>query len=129
MLEGMDQGRLFHYVPMQDQLRLQDWSITAADCEAGMILLEDQTPEHRWQGSAAAEKIATLLPGGAALIAAYRAIPGLKELGDRTYSQVRDHRYQWFGQSPSLYCSVYPAAPAGAEISNSCSSCQISTDC
>ncbi len=122
VLERLEQGQLFRYVPMQDIETLAQWQITPQDCEAGMIVLEADAPVHRWQGSAAAEKIATLLPAGAALIAAYRSLPGLKWLGDRTYEQVRDHRYQWFGQYPELYQSAYPSAQASSE-SNQAADC------
>jgi predicted DCC family thiol-disulfide oxidoreductase YuxK len=125
VLEQLEQGRLFHYVPMQDTDALGEWQITPQDCEAGMIVLNNDAPYQRWQGSAAAEKIAALLPAGAPLIAAYRAMPGLKWLGDRTYEQVRDHRYQWFGQYPGLYRSAnsQPASKSGSEID--CPSCSI----
>jgi predicted DCC family thiol-disulfide oxidoreductase YuxK len=129
LLQGLDQGQRFRYVPMQDQSSLERWSISAADCEAGMILLATQAPEHRWQGSAAAEKIATLLPAGAELIAAYRRIPGLKAWGDRTYAQIRDHRYQWFGSSPQLYTSNYPGVTAATNNPDVCSSCPGKPDC
>ncbi len=127
VLERLEQGQLFRYVPMQDIETLAEWQITPQDCEAGMIVLESDTPEHRWQGSAAAEKIATLLPAGAPLIAAYRALPGLKWLGDRTYEQVRDHRYQLFGQYPQLYRSVYTDPQSGSESNGEadCASCSI----
>ncbi len=124
LLERLEQGRLFRYVPMQDIETLAHWQITAQDCEAGMIVLESDAPEQRWQGSAAAEKIATLLPAGAPLIAAYRSLPGLKWLGDRTYEQVRDHRYQLFGQYPELYQSAYAPSPASkSSLEADCASC------
>jgi predicted DCC family thiol-disulfide oxidoreductase YuxK len=127
VLEQLEQGRLFSYVPMQDTDTLAQWQITPQDCEAGMIVLDDDEASQRWQGSAAAEKIAALLPAGAPLIAAYRALPGLKWLGDRTYEQVRDHRYQWFGQYPGLYQSAYPNAQTGSESNQNsdCPSCSI----
>jgi predicted DCC family thiol-disulfide oxidoreductase YuxK len=127
VLERLEQGRLFHYVPMQDTNILAQWQITPQDCEAGMIVLNNDAPSQHWQGSAAAEKIAALLPAGAPLIAAYRAFPGLKWLGDRTYEQVRDHRYQWFGQYPGLYQSAYPNAQADSESNENsdCASCSI----
>jgi predicted DCC family thiol-disulfide oxidoreductase YuxK len=101
LLRQFEGGELFEYVPMQDEQRLQQWGITAQDCEGGMILLEapdpHRPPDRRWQGSEAAEEIIRLLPGGAGFVAAYRIMPGAKWLGDRTYEQIRDRRYQWFG--------------------------------
>jgi predicted DCC family thiol-disulfide oxidoreductase YuxK len=107
-LEQLERGRLFRYVPMQDSDTLAQWHITAQDCEMGMILLTLGNLQQQWQGSDAAEEIARLLPAGAAVIQAYRAIPGLKGLGDRTYTQVRDNRYAWFGRRSQIYQSQYP---------------------
>ena len=107
-LEQLERGSLFRYVPMQDAETLTQWQITAQDCEMGMIVLNINNPTQRWQGSDAAEEIARLLPAGFAVIQAYRAIPGLKGLGDRTYTQVRDNRYAWFGRRATTYQSQYP---------------------
>lgn len=97
LLQQFDRGNLFAYIPMQDGTTLAQWDITPQDCTAGMILIDAQQPTRRWQGSAAAEEIARLLPLGSPFVNAYRAIPGLKWLGDRSYEQIRDNRYQWFG--------------------------------
>ncbi len=113
VLEKLDQGRQFRYVPMQDQQILEQWGISAAECELGMILISDSDPQQRWQGSAAAEEIGRRLPAGDLFIQAYRSIPGLKPLGDRSYEQIRDHRYDWFGRREEIYRSEYP-----------CNSCQ-----
>jgi predicted DCC family thiol-disulfide oxidoreductase YuxK len=107
-LEQLERGSLFRYAPMQDAQTLTQWQITAQDCEMGMILLDLNNPKKHWQGSDAAEEIARLLPAGAAVIGAYRAIPGLKALGNRTYTQVRDNRYAWFGRRPQTYQSQHP---------------------
>lgn len=111
VLEQLDRGQRFHYVPMQDHQTLSRWQITTQDCEGGMILLWEEAPEIRWQGSAAAEEIARLWPVGGAVIALYRGLPGLKWLGDRLYEQIRDHRYLLFGQRSQLYVSAYLVAP------------------
>lgn len=103
VLERLDQGRQFHYVPMQDQHTLAQWGITSEDCEQGMILISNVDPRQRWQGSDAAEEIARLLPAGDLVIKFYRAVPGLKPLGDRGYEQIRDHRYDWFGRRSQIY--------------------------
>ena len=99
LLKQFDRDHTFTYLPMQDQASLASYGISPSDCEAGMILIDTEQPERRWQGSEAAEEIARLLPLGEPFIAAYRAIPGMKWLGDRGYEQIRDHRYQWFGES------------------------------
>jgi predicted DCC family thiol-disulfide oxidoreductase YuxK len=117
LLEQIDQGKLFRYVPMQDRAQLAQWQITEQDCEAGMIMLKDEAPYQRWQGSDAAEEIARLLPAGAPLIAAYQAMPGLKGLGDRAYAQIRDHRYAWFGGRSETYQTLHP-------VSTPCYTCQ-----
>ncbi|MEL6494766.1 MAG: DCC1-like thiol-disulfide oxidoreductase family protein [Cyanobacteria bacterium J06623_7] len=98
LLKQFDREQTFTYLPMQDETKLAQYGITPADCEAGMILIDNHNPDQQWQGSAAAEEIARLLPLGEAFIAAYRAIPGMKWLGDRSYEQIRDHRYEWFGE-------------------------------
>ncbi|MEO1669894.1 MAG: DCC1-like thiol-disulfide oxidoreductase family protein [Cyanobacteria bacterium J06631_2] len=98
LLKQFDREQTFTYIPMQDREALSVYGISPNDCEAGMILIDKHNPERQWQGSEAAEEIARLLPLGEAFIAAYRAIPGMKWLGDRSYEQIRDHRYQWFGE-------------------------------
>ncbi|MDJ1168365.1 DCC1-like thiol-disulfide oxidoreductase family protein [Roseofilum sp. BLCC_M154] len=107
VLAKLDQGQRFTYSPMQDRGALAQWGISSEDCELGMILIDTADPQKRWQGSEAAEEIGRLLPGGEGLIQVYREIPGLKTLGDRLYEQIRDHRYEWFGQRETLYmCSL-----------------------
>ena len=98
LLKQFDRETTFTYLPMQDRSALAEYGITPTDCEAGMILIDVQNPIRRWQGSEAAEEIASQLPLGDAFIAAYRAIPGMKWFGDRSYEQIRDHRYEWFGE-------------------------------
>ncbi len=113
-LERRDRGQHFRYAPMQDQAARDRLGITAADCELGMILVNDADPSQRWQGSAAAEEIGRQLPEGAALVAGYRLLPGLKPAGDRLYAYVRDRRYQFFGQRRATYTSPYPLCQAAA---------------
>ncbi|MCC0177666.1 DUF393 domain-containing protein [Waterburya agarophytonicola K14] len=98
ILQQFDRENIFAYIPMQDKSALAEFGITPNDCEAGMILIDASQPDKRWQGSEAAEEIARLLPLGDLFINAYRAIPGMKRLGDRSYEQIRDNRYQWFGE-------------------------------
>lgn len=107
LLETLDKGQMFRYAPMQDNQTLQQWGITPQDCELGMILIDAEFPERRWQGSAAAEEIGRLLPLGGAFVAAYRSLPGVKWVGDRVYEQVRDNRYSWFGKRSSTYKTAY----------------------
>lgn len=104
-LERIDQGQRFQYLPMQATDALAEWQITPEQCEQGMILVSLAQPEQRWQGSDAAEEISRLLPIANGVVAAYRAVPGLKGIGDRFYAWIRDHRYQVFGQRPELYSS------------------------
>ena len=98
LLKQFDREQIFAYIPMHHESALAEFGITPQDCEAGMILIDANRPEKRWQGSEAAEKIASLLPMGDLFVNAYRAIPGMKWLGDRSYEQIRDNRYQWFGE-------------------------------
>ncbi len=107
LLETLDKGQLFQYAPMQDEQILQRWGITPQDCEMGMILIDANAPDQRWQGSAAAEEIGRLLPLGDVFITAYRSLPGLKWMGDRVYEQVRDNRYTLFGKRSSVYQTAY----------------------
>lgn len=93
LLGQFDRGQLFDYIPMQDEVSLEKFGITGQDCEQGMILIDANSPERRWQGSDAAEEIIRLLPMGGLFIATYRALPGMKWFGDRTYEQIRDNRY------------------------------------
>jgi predicted DCC family thiol-disulfide oxidoreductase YuxK len=109
LLEQLDRGQRFCYAPMQDTSTLAQWGIQPTDVELGMILIDLEHPDQKWQGSAAAEQIAALLPSGELWLALYRGIPGLKLLGDRSYEQIRDHRYEWFGRRDTLYPSAYPA--------------------
>lgn len=48
-----------------------------------------------------------LLPNGQLFINTYRAIPGLKWLGDNSYLQIRDNRYKWFGSREKTYYPPY----------------------
>ena len=108
LLERLDQGHQFEYVPMQDDAQLSRWDITPQDCEQGMILIDQDQPECRWQGSDAAETIGELLPMGDVFVQAYQSLPGLKSAGDRLYAYVRDNRYTLFGQRDRTYKSAYP---------------------
>lgn len=107
LLENLDAGKNFRYVPMQDKATLTQWHITGQDCQQGMILIDANAPQRRWQGSNAAEEIGRLLPLGDIFVGAYRALPGIKWMGDRVYEQVRDHRYTIFGGRSSTYQSTY----------------------
>ncbi len=107
LLENLDRGERFRYIPMQDQPLLQQWGITPQDCELGMILLDADAPNRRWQGTAAAEEIGRLLPMGDVFVNAYRSLPGLKWVGDRAYEQIRDNRYTLFGKRQSTYKTAY----------------------
>ncbi len=103
LLENLDRGEKFRYMAMQDEAALQQWGITPQDCELGMILIDGDAPERRWQGSAAAEEIGRLLPLGEVFVTAYRSLPGVKWVGDRTYEQIRDNRYALFGKRQNTY--------------------------
>ena len=107
LLETLDKGQLFRYAPMQDEATLKRWRITPQDCELGMILIDAENQQRRWQGSAAAEEIGRLLPRSDVFVSAYRALPGLKWVGDRTYEQIRDNRYTLFGKRSSTYNTAY----------------------
>lgn len=108
VLETWDKGKIFQYAPMQDKETLSKFGITPADCEMGMILIDADAPQRRWQGSDAAEEIGRALPVADAFVAAYRALPGVKWVGDRAYEQIRDNRYTLFGRRASTYQSAYP---------------------
>ena len=108
VLEKLDQGKIFAYFSMQDEENLQKFGITSQDCELGMILINQANPAQKWQGSNAAEEIGKLLPGGEIFVNIYRQIPGVKWIGDRTYEQIRDHRYTLFGKRTTTYKSNYP---------------------
>ena len=115
LLEKLDAGQQFSYVPMQDAATLSRFGVTAADCEMGMILIAPAaggSAEQRWQGSDAAEEIGRLLPMGSLFVQAYRAVPGMKFGGDRTYEFVRDNRYKLFGKRDQTYTSDYTATQA-----------------
>ncbi|MEL6488734.1 MAG: DCC1-like thiol-disulfide oxidoreductase family protein [Cyanobacteria bacterium J06621_3] len=111
LLEKLDQGQQFRYVPMQETETLARFGVSAEDCEMGMILIAPETsealPAQRWQGSEAAEEIGRLLPMGAVFVQAYRALPGAKFSGDRTYEFIRDNRYRLFGKRDQTYTSDY----------------------
>jgi predicted DCC family thiol-disulfide oxidoreductase YuxK len=104
LLENLDQGKIFSYVPMQDEVTLTKWGITSQDCQQGMILI-DESFTQRWQGSDAIEEVGRLLPT-AGFVDLYRGLPGAKWLGDRFYEQIRDNRYALFGKR-EIYQSIY----------------------
>ena len=116
LLEQLDRGQRFCYAPMQDASTLAQWGIPPEQVELGMILIDLEHPERRWQGSAAIEQIAALLPSGEVWLALYRNFPGLKFLGDLGYKQIRDHRYEWFGCRNTLYLSAYPVCVRGQDL-------------
>jgi predicted DCC family thiol-disulfide oxidoreductase YuxK len=111
-LESWDRGDRFQYISMQEPDRLQHYGITTEDCQKGMLLINADSPDQRWQGTEAAEEIGRLLPMGERFIALYRALPGLKGLGDKAYEQIRDNRYDWFGKRSETYQSSYPFCQA-----------------
>ena len=115
VLENLDKGQLFDYIPMQDEERLKNFGVTPQNCEMGMILIDANSPQRRWQGSDAAEEIGRLLPVGDVFVSAYRAMPGMKWMGDRVYEQVRDNRYSWFGKRSNTYKSAYPVGCAATQ--------------
>lgn len=114
VLENLDKGQLFDYMSMQEEEALKNFGVTPQDCEMGMILIDAASSERRWQGSDAAEEIGNLLPAGNVFVSTYRALPGMKWMGDRLYEQVRDNRYSWFGKRSSTYKSAYPVGCAAA---------------
>ncbi len=116
LLENLDKGQLFDYLPMQDEAACVKLGVTPQDCEMGMILIDGTSPERRWQGSNAIEEIGRLLPVGELFISAYRVMPGMKWIGDRIYDQVRNHRYTWFGKRSSTYQSAYPIGCNGERL-------------
>lgn len=103
LLEKLDNAQRFDYIPMQDENLLNRFGITPAICEQGMILIDADRPEKRWQGSDAAEEIGRILPMGKIFIDTYRSLPGLKSAGDRIYAQIRDNRYLLFGKRTTTY--------------------------
>ncbi|WP_224095114.1 thiol-disulfide oxidoreductase DCC family protein [Nostoc sp. MS1] len=107
LLETLDQGKIFRYIPMQDEQAIAQWEITPQGCELGMILIDANEPQRRWQGSDAAEEIGRLLPLGSIFVDAYRTLPGAKWVGDRIYTQIRDNRYTIFGKRSCTYQSRY----------------------
>lgn len=113
LLETLDQGKQFRYTPMQDHATLDRLGVTAEACEQGMIMINADEPQQRWQGSAAAEEIGRLLPLADAVVAMYRAVPGVKAGGDRFYEFIRDNRYAIFGQRASTYQPSYPICQSG----------------
>jgi len=115
LLETLDKGDRFQYLPMQDQAGLDRYSITAQDCEMGMILIDNDHLDRRWQGSSAAEEIGRILPSGGVFVTAYQSLPGVKWMGDRVYEQVRDNRYALFGRRPSTYQTAYPVCDTACE--------------
>ena len=114
-MENLDKGQQFDYIPMQDGNTLKEFGITPQDCEMGMILIDANQPERRWQGSEAIEEIASLLPMGNTLIDTYRSLPGMKWLESSAYEQIRDNRYNWFGKRSSTYHSAYPVGCSAKE--------------
>ena len=110
--KGSEGSARFGYVPMQDEVALKRLGVSAEDCEMGMLLIEltaaGEATDRRWQGSDAAEEIGRLLPMGGAFVQAYRSMPGAKAAGDRTYTFVRDNRYQLFGKRDRTYRSQQP---------------------
>ncbi|HTL88499.1 MAG TPA: DCC1-like thiol-disulfide oxidoreductase family protein [Leptolyngbya sp.] len=117
VLEKIDKGDRFQYLPMQDEAGLAQFKVTAQDCEMGMILIDNAKPDRRWQGSDAAEEIGRLLPVGNVFVTAYQNLPGMKWMGDRVYEQVRDNRYALFGRRSQTYQTAYPVCDTSCDQS------------
>jgi predicted DCC family thiol-disulfide oxidoreductase YuxK len=115
LLEALDKGDRFQYIPMQDQMGLNQFNVTAQDCELGMILIDNENRDRRWQGSSAAEEIGRLLPFGSPFVTVYQSLSGVKWMGDRVYEQIRDNRYTLFGRRPETYKTAYPACDTACE--------------
>ena len=115
LLETLDKGDRFQYIPMQDQTGLAQFKVTAQDCELGMILIDNENHDRRWQGSNAAEEIGRLLPFSSPFVTAYQSLPGVKWMGDRVYEQVRDNRYALFGRRSETYKTAYPACDTACD--------------
>jgi predicted DCC family thiol-disulfide oxidoreductase YuxK len=90
---------------MQEEETINQWGITSDDCLHGMIFLDADSPQRYFQGSDAAEEIGRLLPLGNIFVNVYRALPGMKSLGDNLYEYVKDNRYDIFGKRPTTYKS------------------------
>lgn len=114
LLEKLDSGERFTYVPMQDEQTLSRFGVTTQDCELGMILIEldesGNATSQRWQGADAAEEIGHILPMGQIFVNAYRSLPGVKPTGDKAYEFIRDNRYKLFGERKETYQPTYPCA-------------------
>ncbi len=104
LLEKIDRGERFCYLPMQQVETLLHLGIHPTEMEQGVILLTDKT---KYQGMKAIERIGELLPGFDRLVSVYNQIPGVKPLSYSGYAWVKDHRYQLFGQCQT-YESIYP---------------------
>jgi len=107
LLEKLDQGKTFVYSPMQNVAVLVQFQLAIADLALGVMLIDLDRPEMRWQGTSAIEEIAKLLPHGAPFVNLYRQIKPIKWLGDRTYEQIRDYRYNLFGRRSQTFVSEY----------------------
>ncbi len=104
LLESIDRGERFCYLPMQKTETLAQLGIPSSEMEKGVILLEKQD---KYQGMAAIERIGQLLPNFDRFVGLYNSIPGVKPLSNSGYEWVKDHRYQLFGQCQT-YDSIYP---------------------
>lgn len=107
LLERLDRGQMFAFVPMQESETLTFLQITVKEMDHGVILLKGK---EKFQGTAAIQAIGEILPGGRVLVDLYTQLPGAKSVGDQGYSWVKDNRYQLFGQCPT-YRSDYPFCP------------------
>jgi predicted DCC family thiol-disulfide oxidoreductase YuxK len=113
LLESLERGQVFAYRPMQDEQFLGQYGLTPADIAQGVMLIDMNSPHCRWQGTSALEEIASLLPAGAPFVHLYRQIKPLNWLGDRTYEQIRDHRYALFGKRSRTFFSQYAPPSCG----------------
>jgi predicted DCC family thiol-disulfide oxidoreductase YuxK len=113
LLERLDQGRTFAYSPMQNAEILARFQLAIADMVLGVMLIDLNCPSIRWQGSSAIEEIAKLLPNAAPFVHLYLQIKPIKWLGDRTYEQIRNHRYALFGKRSHTFVSEFAPICAG----------------
>jgi Protein of unknown function, DUF393. len=92
---------------------LARFQLAIADMVLGVMLIDLNCPSIRWQGSSAIEEIAKLLPNAAPFVHLYLQIKPIKWLGDRTYEQIRNHRYALFGKRSHTFVSEFAPICAG----------------
>lgn len=103
--------------PAQRPGVLERFGLSAEDAAAAAWAFVDGSPDRRYRGAAAVNRALDAALGGRVLSVLYR-LPGMRQLQNRAYRWVAEHRYRLRGVTP--WCTQHPEDCADAPPRASC---------